>query len=139
MTLRDFPARVKVLKDEANLRILCLLRNHAMCACDLASATDLAPIVLSEHLRALDRAGVIESKTDAARRRCFRIVRRGREPLDAVIWKLADLFWNDPQIREDRSQLALRRLTGATVACGAAFTDGDESQACGLQADSDGR
>lgn len=56
--------RLKVLADPTRLRIFNLLMEGTQCNCELVEALELAPNLISHHLGALRRAGLVRSERD---------------------------------------------------------------------------
>jgi ArsR family transcriptional regulator len=52
---------LKALADPARIRILQLLKNRAMCTCELMAALDLTGPNASHHLKLLERNGLVKS------------------------------------------------------------------------------
>ena len=55
---------LRVLGDENRLRIFSLLARSEMCVCEIEDATGLSQSLVSNHLAALRRAGLVESRRD---------------------------------------------------------------------------
>jgi ArsR family transcriptional regulator len=56
---------LKVLADPNRLRIIHLLMEGVHCNCELGEALDMAPNLISHHLRVLRQAGLVDTKRDA--------------------------------------------------------------------------
>ena|SRR5579884_1422203 len=56
--------RLKALADPTRLRIFDLLMQGVQCNCELGDALDLAPNLISHHLRVLRQAGLITAERD---------------------------------------------------------------------------
>lgn len=56
--------RLRVLAEPKRLRILNLLMEGVQCNCELGGALDLAPNLISHHLRILREAGLVEVERD---------------------------------------------------------------------------
>jgi ArsR family transcriptional regulator len=63
--LNDLAERLKVLADPNRLRILHLLKEGVHCNCELGEALDMAPNLISHHLRVLRQAGLVDTQRDA--------------------------------------------------------------------------
>ncbi len=57
-------ARLKALAEANRLRIFDRLMQGDSCNCELGAALDLAPNLLSHHLRVLGTAGLVASRRD---------------------------------------------------------------------------
>jgi len=55
---------LKVLGEPNRLRIIQLLREGVQCNCELGDALDMAPNLISHHLRVLREAGLVEIERD---------------------------------------------------------------------------
>ena len=53
---------MKALADETRLRILALLQNRELCACQIIELFDLANSTISKHLAILRQAGLIQAR-----------------------------------------------------------------------------
>jgi ArsR family transcriptional regulator len=63
----DLPAlagRLKVLAEPRRLRILHMLIEGVQCNCELGDALDMAPNLISHHLRVLREAGLVSVERD---------------------------------------------------------------------------
>jgi ArsR family transcriptional regulator, arsenate/arsenite/antimonite-responsive transcriptional repressor len=60
----DTALHLRVLGDENRLRIFSLLARSEMCVCEIEDATGLSQSLVSNHLAALRRAGLVESRRD---------------------------------------------------------------------------
>jgi ArsR family transcriptional regulator len=64
----DLPAlagQLKVLAEPRRLRILHMLMEGVQCNCELGDALDMAPNLISHHLRVLREAGLVDVERDA--------------------------------------------------------------------------
>ena len=64
----DLPAlasQLKVLAEPRRLRILHMLMEGVQCNCELGDALDMAPNLISHHLRVLREAGLVNVERDA--------------------------------------------------------------------------
>ena len=57
-------ACLRLLGDETRLRIFSLLTQSELCVCEIEDATALSQSLVSNHLAALRRAGLVESRRD---------------------------------------------------------------------------
>jgi ArsR family transcriptional regulator len=55
---------IKALSDSNRLRIFAALMSGDSCNCELRESLGLAPNLLSHHLRALEKAGLVHSRRD---------------------------------------------------------------------------
>ena len=55
---------LRLLADDNRLRIISLLTRTEMCVCEIEDATRLSQSLVSNHLAALRRAGLVESRRD---------------------------------------------------------------------------
>ena len=62
--VREITAVFKALADPNRLRIFATLMSGDSCNCELQETLGLAPNLLSHHLRALERAGLLHSRRD---------------------------------------------------------------------------
>ena len=65
--MRDVAQFVKILADEARLKILWLLFNHReLCVCDIMEALEITQSKTSRHLATLRHAGLVTDRRDGA-------------------------------------------------------------------------
>jgi ArsR family transcriptional regulator, arsenate/arsenite/antimonite-responsive transcriptional repressor len=57
--------QLKVLAEPKRLRILHMLMEGVQCNCELGDALDMAPNLISHHLRVLREAGLVEVERDS--------------------------------------------------------------------------
>lgn len=62
--LPAFAGRLKVLAEPKRLRILHMLMEGVQCNCELGDALDMAPNLISHHLRILREAGLVDMERD---------------------------------------------------------------------------
>lgn len=60
--MREFMNVLKALAEENRVRILCLLRDHDLCVCQIIEVLELAPSTVSKHLSILHQARLIDSE-----------------------------------------------------------------------------
>ena len=60
----DLGASLRLLGEETRLRIFSLLTKSELCVCEIEDATGLSQSLVSNHLAALRRAGLVESRRD---------------------------------------------------------------------------
>lgn len=84
--LRRLAARLKVLAEPNRLLILHLLMEGVQCNCELGDALQMAPNLISHHLRVLREAGLVEVERDSldARWVYYSINRRALGELNAA-------------------------------------------------------
>jgi len=63
--LPSFAGQLKVLAEPKRLRILHMLMEGVQCNCELGDALDMAPNLISHHMRVLREAGLINVERDA--------------------------------------------------------------------------
>jgi DNA-binding transcriptional ArsR family regulator len=87
----DLGACLRLLGEENRLRIFALLTKGEFCVCEIEDTTGLSQSLVSNHLAALRRAGLVESRRDDedARWIFYRANRKAaaalRERLDALL------------------------------------------------------
>ena len=77
----------KALGDPVRLRIMELLGNGQMCACDLLGGIEVSQSTLSHHMKTLTESGLVTAKKDAT----WVYYRINREALQALTGILAAL------------------------------------------------
>jgi ArsR family transcriptional regulator, arsenate/arsenite/antimonite-responsive transcriptional repressor len=63
-TLEEATAVLKALSEPNRLSIFSALMNGDSCNCELRDSLDLAPNLLSHHLRVLEKVGLVHSRRD---------------------------------------------------------------------------
>jgi ArsR family transcriptional regulator len=84
--------RLKVLADPNRLRIVHLLMEGVHCNCELGDALDMAPNLISHHLRVLRQAGLVDTQRDSldARWIYYSLNRAALEELNQVFGAFFD-------------------------------------------------
>jgi ArsR family transcriptional regulator len=62
--LENLAKQLKLLSDPNRLRIVHLLMEGVHCNCELGEALDMAPNLISHHLRVLRQAGLVDTQRD---------------------------------------------------------------------------
>ncbi len=103
--MQDVMDTLKALSDENRVRILCTLKGHELCVCQLIELLGLAPSTVSKHLSILRAARLVESRKDG-RWMYYRLASAPRLPevkkMTSLILESLQGSW---QIEEDRKQL----------------------------------
>ena len=89
--LEKLAEKLKILADPNRLRIIHLLMEGVHCNCELGEALDMAPNLISHHLRVLRQADLVETRRDTldARWVYYSLNRDALEELNQVF---ADFF-----------------------------------------------
>ncbi|MDE1975466.1 MAG: winged helix-turn-helix transcriptional regulator [Patescibacteria group bacterium] len=84
----DLARLLKAAGNESRLRILCLMgRKRGLCVSELSDELGLSVAVVSHHMRALARAGVLTADKNG-KRVCYRFGRKGMgKELQALVCK----------------------------------------------------
>ena len=82
---------LRLLGDDNRLRIFSLLTKAELCVCEIEDATGLSQSLVSNHLAALRRAGLVESRRDDEDGRWI-FYRANREAAAALRERLAALL-----------------------------------------------
>jgi len=62
LPMREFMAITRALSDPNRVRILCALRRHELCVCQITELFALATSTVSKHLSVLYQAGLVASR-----------------------------------------------------------------------------
>jgi ArsR family transcriptional regulator len=115
--LQALADRLKVLAEPKRLLILHLLMEGVQCNCELGDALQMAPNLISHHLRALREAGLVAVERDAFDARWV-YYSLNREVLDELI-ETFGLFFDPARIKPRRltcgPQTALLRTEDLAV------------------------
>ena len=89
--LRPLADQLKVLGEPKRLRILHMLMEGVQCNCELGDALDMAPNLISHHLRVLREAGLVdvERDPDDARWVYYSLNREALEELNRQVSRLS--------------------------------------------------
>ena len=99
--MRDLLNFFKIIGDENRLRILLMLKIRPLCVCEIHEALSIALSTISQHLKLMKSAGLIEDSKDG-RWVIYSLKITDsfqREILDILEKKMKD----DPQIMKDRN------------------------------------
>jgi ArsR family transcriptional regulator len=91
--LESLSEQLKVLAEPNRLKILDLLMQGVQCNCELGDNLQMAPNLISHHLRTLHRAGLVELERDAndARWVYYSVNREAIAKLQAALETFLDL------------------------------------------------
>jgi DNA-binding transcriptional ArsR family regulator len=106
--------RHKALANPARLRIMAMLENGELCACQLIAVLGLAPSTVSRHVAELRSAGLLTERKDG--RWVHYALAAGME-IDAVLEPIRRDLREDPQICADREQVERLRTVAVEVLC----------------------
>jgi ArsR family transcriptional regulator len=115
--LQRLSERLKVLAEPKRLLILHLLMEGVHCNCELGDALQLAPNLISHHLRILREAGLVDVEHDAldARWVYYSINRRALDELNAAFGSFFDPTRIKPRRPTCGPQSALVRSSDIAV------------------------
>jgi len=103
--MQDVMDALKAVSDENRVRIVCALKGHELCVCQIIQLLGLAPSTVSKHLSILRVARLVECRKEG-RWMYYRLARVPRLPavkkMTSVILGSLQGSW---QIAEDRKQL----------------------------------
>jgi ArsR family transcriptional regulator len=115
--LSTFSGQLKVLAEPKRLRILHMLMEGVQCNCELGDALDMAPNLISHHLRVLREAGLVDVERDPDDARWV-YYSLNREALDELNQNLS-VFFNPSRIKPRRQtcgpQAAIVSVKGILV------------------------
>lgn len=103
-SLQDLVLLTKALGDETRLRILALLQDHELCACQIVAVFELANSTISKHLAILKQAGLIQSRKQSRWIYFFLTPQPQPEIAAAFVW-LNQCWQADPRLEADRSKI----------------------------------
>jgi len=117
--LETLARRLKVLAEPKRLLIFDLLMQGVQCNCELGEELDMAPNLMSHHLRALREAGLVDVQRDAldARWMYYSINRQALDELNAAF----GVFFDPERIQP-------RRLTCGPQGTFVAFRDSAKAE-----------
>jgi ArsR family transcriptional regulator len=87
----DLGSYLRLLGDETRFRIFSLLTRSELCVCEIEDATGLSQSLVSNHLAALRRAGLVDSRRDDEDGRWI-FYRANRDAAAALRERLVDLL-----------------------------------------------
>ena len=94
----------KALGDETRMRILALLENQELCACQIIEMFELANSTISRHLAVLKQAGLVQSRK-SGRWIYFSWVEEPAGNAQFLQQWLSTVISQDPQVRQDRERI----------------------------------
>ena len=94
----------KALGDETRMRILALLENQELCACQIIEMFELANSTISRHLAVLKQAGLVQSRK-SGRWIYFSWVEEPVGNAQFLQQWLSTVVSQDPQVRQDRERM----------------------------------
>jgi DNA-binding transcriptional ArsR family regulator len=115
---------LRLLSDPTRLRIFALLREGEACVCELASALGLAENLVSHHLGALRRAGLVHDRRDPSDARWVYYTLDAAE-LDRAHAAVSALF--DPRTLGARVPTCGPAAVCGPDSCGSAGCDGGQN------------
>jgi ArsR family transcriptional regulator len=103
--LKELEKIYKALGDRNRLRIINMLKNRAMCVCEITNILNLSQSTVSGHLRVLKEAGIVEDAKDGlwveySLNRDRRINEDFLDPIQA-------LFEADSEMKQERQKALL--------------------------------
>lgn len=110
--------RHKAMAHPARIRMLALLRQGELCACQLTAILGLAPSTISAHLAELRRCGLVDERREG--RWSWSRLSRGRDVRSQLTRLWRDLE-DDPLVAADREQLERLRTVPVEVLCTPGF------------------
>jgi ArsR family transcriptional regulator len=102
--LQDLSVLTKALADETRLRILALLQERELCACQIVEAFELANSTISKHLAILKQAGLIQSRKQG-RWIYFFLPRDPFPEIVSTLQWLAPFLQADPTLKADQEKM----------------------------------
>jgi len=107
--MRDIVTITKALANEVRLRILMMLSDGELCACQIIEVLDLAPSTVSKHLSILHQARLVDARKNG-RWVYYQRSRAETSPIGGDIFRwLRESLKNDDQIKTDA--VTLKKIT----------------------------
>jgi ArsR family transcriptional regulator len=97
---------LKICADENRLRILLMLKNKPLCACELLAVLDITGATLSSHMKLMRLAGIVEQKKEG--RWIIYSIRESR--IMSLLDFLIENFTDKEQILDDQNKLSKLNL-----------------------------
>ena len=103
--MREFMNITNALADATRVRVLLVLREKELCACQITELFGLAQSTMSKHFYLLKQAGLVDSRKDG-RWVYFSLPCKEASPVvkDALAWVQKSLT-DDPRIADDAKNL----------------------------------
>jgi ArsR family transcriptional regulator len=103
--MKEFLKVTKALSDPNRVKILKMLQQRSLCVCEIRAALDLAQPTVSNHLKVLERAGLVRSKKEGLWVN-YELSEGSSSPYAAaLLGNLRHWLDDDPKIVELRSRL----------------------------------
>lgn len=112
--LRPLVDRFKALSHPVRLRMLTLLRDGALCVCQMMEVFDLAASTTSEHLSELRRAGLLQERKEG---RWVYVYLSDDPQVQAFLEALWPGLEADPQVQQDRRRAQSVRAVPLAATC----------------------
>lgn len=93
--------QMKALGESNRFRIVMMLRSRPLCVCEMHAVLDISGATLSNHLKILKYAGLVERRRDGKWIEYYLKEGEARELLDGII----DRMEEPEQIRDDTEKL----------------------------------
>ncbi|MBI1743078.1 winged helix-turn-helix transcriptional regulator [Candidatus Acetothermia bacterium] len=107
--MREIVTITKALANDVRLRILMMLSEGELCACQIIEVLDLAPSTVSKHLSILHQARLVDARKNG-RWVYYQRSRIGTSPINGDIFRwLRESLKNDDQIKTDA--VTLKKIT----------------------------
>jgi len=102
--MKELIGILKAISEENRLRILLMLKNRPMCVCEINEVLKIALSTISNHLKLLKNAGLIEDEKDG-RWIIYKLVRTNMY-FKRLIEEIESQLKDDPTIVKDREFLS---------------------------------
>lgn len=120
-TLAKASQIAKALGDETRLRILAMLADQELCACQIIDVFELANSTISKHLSVLKQAGLLQSRKSGRwiyyTWASVKTSRADSELIHRTQHWLRQILASDPQIARDRHTVTQILKTDPEVLC----------------------
>ncbi|HET6488190.1 MAG TPA: metalloregulator ArsR/SmtB family transcription factor [Syntrophales bacterium] len=95
--MKNFIRVMKALSDPSRVKVIKMLQHKQMCVCEIRAALGLAQPTVSKHLKALEDAGLVQSKKDGLWVN-YSLSDGGSPYAEALLGNLQHWFQDEPDV-----------------------------------------
>jgi ArsR family transcriptional regulator, arsenate/arsenite/antimonite-responsive transcriptional repressor len=98
ISLKGFTRTMKALSDASRVKILKMLQDRELCACEIQAALELAQPTVSKHLRVLEDAGLVQGRKQGMWVH-YSLETQGSVYPETLLRLIRDWLKDDPEVR----------------------------------------
>jgi len=121
-TLAEHAVVLKAAADPVRIRILKMLEDGELCACQIIAVLALPASTVSRHLSTLKQAGLVRERKEGKWVHYAPIGKGAPAPVRRLLGAFLDGISDDPTVAADTERTALARKAGAKAICAAGMS-----------------